>query len=194
MNNYLIILLFATGYLSSQNFSAGLILGVNTSQVSGDNLSGFNKLSFKAGGAVIKNINSLIGQLELIYIKKGSREIIVSDMYEEGYNLSINYIEIPCLLKYKIKDKIYVETGLGLGYVLGWTEKVNGYETLGLDVSLMEYNFYLGFNYEIQKNIHLNSRFSNSIAPIRPHSSGQTYRLNKGQYNTCISFCLYYYI
>ena len=38
------------------------------------------------------------------------------------------------------------------------------------------------------------AEFCISIFPIRKHSSGQTYQWNRGQYNTCLSFILYYYL
>ena len=49
----IVILFFLTFFMSdisSQNFKGGIITGLNTSQVSGDLLSGFNKLGWIAGG------------------------------------------------------------------------------------------------------------------------------------------------
>ena len=49
---------FLSSYCYGQNFKAGLIAGVSTSQVSGDQLGGFNKLGLKLGGSVNHFINS----------------------------------------------------------------------------------------------------------------------------------------
>ena len=38
----------------------------------------------------------------------------------------------------------------------------------------------------------LEGEISNSILPIRPHASGQVYKLNMGQYNTTLSLSLHY--
>ena len=48
----LFILIFFHLFTFGQNFNAGGIIGINTSQVSGDNLSGFNKVGIRTGGFV----------------------------------------------------------------------------------------------------------------------------------------------
>ena len=43
MNKFLLFFfLTSVSWVFSQNFDAGILAGINTSQVSGDNLSGFN--------------------------------------------------------------------------------------------------------------------------------------------------------
>ena len=49
-------------------------------------------------------------------------------------------------------------------------------------------------NYHLTDNMILNSRISNSILPIRPHASEAIYQLNRGQYNSVLSFTLHYII
>lgn len=194
MNRGLIFFFFTfTTFSFSQNFDAGLIVGINTSQVSGDNLSGFNKLGVKMGGFVNRKFNSFTAQLELQYINKGSREVTNDDTHQEQYKFQLNYIQIPCMIKTSIYKNIDVEVGASIAYLLNWTEKINGYESLGIDVNKLEYNTHIGVDYKINRTLSINTRLSNSITPIRPHASGKTYRWNKGQYNTCLSFVLCYY-
>ena len=75
MKRLIIICVFSLGlssYCYGQNFKAGLIAGISTSQISGDQLGGFNKLGIKLGGSVNHFINSASrGQLALYYIDKG---------------------------------------------------------------------------------------------------------------------------
>ena len=54
MNKIIILFLLLSGVCLSQDFRAGAIIGMNTSQVSGDNLAGFNKLGIRVGGFVNK--------------------------------------------------------------------------------------------------------------------------------------------
>ena len=55
-----------SSYCYGQNFKAGLIAGISTSQVSGDQLGGFNKLGINFGASVNHFINSASrGQLAL---------------------------------------------------------------------------------------------------------------------------------
>ena len=89
-------------------------IGLSTSQVSGDDLAGFNKAGLVFGGftnRILSNRNSL--QLEIVYIQKGSRNPDIINEESENYNkpyINLSYIEIPILLKLKsfgfFKDSI----------------------------------------------------------------------------------------
>jgi len=178
----------------SQNFNAGTILGINTSQVSGDNLSGFNQFGLRIGGFVNKKMKNFTGQIDLQYINKGSRSLIEQDTYQEGYKFQLNYIEIPISIQKDIQKKTEIELGVAISYLLGWSETYNAADDYGIEVKNIEYSLHFGIIYNISDYLYFNSRISNSILPIRPHTSGQTYQWNKGQYNTAISFGLLYYI
>ena len=86
-----------------QEFEGGVILGLSTSQVSGDDLAGFNKAGLVFGGftnRILSNRNSL--QLEIVYIQKGSRNPDMINEESENYNkpyINLSYIEVPMLLK-----------------------------------------------------------------------------------------------
>tara|TARA_Y100001968_G_C19428932_1_gene755926 strand:+ start:823 stop:1422 length:600 start_codon:yes stop_codon:yes gene_type:complete len=195
MNRYITCFLLLPLLSFSQQFNAGPIIGFNTSQVSGDNLSGFNKIGIRCGGFVNYNIQTFDIQIELQYTNKGSREKIKENMYEEGYRFKVNYIEMPLLIKKAIYNKTKIETGLQIGHLLNWQETCNSIDCSGLDVKKMEYSIIIGLTRMITSKIYLNSRLCNSIAPIRAHFSGQSNNVSsKGQYNTSISFSLYYYL
>ena len=187
------LLLFLPILAKSQNINAGSIIGINTSQVSGDNLSGFNKFGLRTGGFIHAEFNNFDIKIELEYINKGSRETIKEDMYNEGYKFQVNYIEMPLLINKIIYRNTSIEAGLIIGYLLKWSETYNNIDSSGLDVNKTEYSFLIGCTQKIANKLYLNSRFSSSIIPIRDHFSRQTIGLNKGQYNTSISFALHYY-
>jgi hypothetical protein len=193
--NKIFTFLFLTisSFCFSQNFNAGTIIGINTSQVSFDNLSGFNKIGMRIGAFVNKQFGEFDGQLELLYINKGSRQGINSETYSEGYRLHLNYIEIPLSVKKDLYKNIDFEIGGSISYLLNWLEKYDGIENYGFDMNKLEYSIHIGIEYPIQNNLYLNTRLSNSILPIRSHSSDQIYKWYHGQYNTSISFVLYYY-
>ena len=194
MSKILIFFLFIiSSFCFGQNFSSGIVLGINTSQVSFDNLSGFNKIGIRSGAFVNRNFNKFQGQIELLYINKGSREHINADTYSEGYKFQLNYIEIPISFKKRIYRNIDGELGLGIGYLLNWTEKYDGYDNYGIEMKKLEYSVHIGFEYEIRQNLYLNSRLSNSIIPVRSHASDNIHKWYHGQYNTSISFVLNYY-
>ena len=84
------------------------------------------------------------------------------------------------------------EIGFSLGKLLNWNESYNGIDENGIDVKRIEYSILIGIEYQLTEKIYANTRISNSISPIRPHASNQTYKWNKGQYNTSIAFSIYY--
>ena len=198
-NNKLVIIKIIICFLLitscySQNFNTGAIVGINTSQVSGDNLSGFNQFGLRIGGFINKKLKNFNGQIDLQYIQKGSRSLIDQDTFQEGYKFQLNYIEIPISIQQGIQKKTEIELGVAVSYLLGWSETYNTADDYGIDVKNIEYSLHFGIIYNISENLYFNSRISNSISPIRPHTSGQTYQWNKGQYNTSISFGLLYYL
>ena len=177
----------------SQNFNAGILSGINTSQVSGDRLSGFNKLGIRLGGFINRNFGNFNYQIELQYINKGSRESVKQTTYSEGYKFKVNYIEIPLLIKKSIYKKTAIETGMKIGYLLNWEETYDGGSYLNLEVNKIEYTILIGFIRKISDRLYLSSRLCNSINPIRAHFPGQTADVkSKGQYNTSVSFAIYY--
>ena len=83
----LIILFLSTISLFPQNFKGGVIGGVSTSQVSGDNLGGYNKASLFIGVFTelpITNISNV--KMEMNYIGKGSHN---PKMLENGFTDNI---------------------------------------------------------------------------------------------------------
>jgi len=179
---------------TSQNLEGGAIIGINTSQVSGDNLGGFNKFGLNMGGVIKRQFPLFNILIELRYINKGSKEVVESGDYSNGYIFKTSYIEMPFILEKLIYNNTSFQSGLSLSKLLNFSEEIGGYSINGLNLNKLEYSFHIGLNTKLKSKLYLNTRFSNSIIPIRPHSSGQTYKLNKGQYNTSISFSIQYMI
>ena len=184
-----------------QDFKGGIILGLSTSQVSGDNLAGFNKAGLILGGftsRTLSNINSL--QLEIVYIQKGSGNPNIVNQESINYGrpyINLSYIEIPMLLKFNHSNTLEYEMGLQ------WAQLINGYysDNVGEMNSEIEpfikndLSLALGINYFINQNISLNSRLTNSILPIgnEDYENKPIYNSNKkGKYNTTINFSIYY--
>jgi len=186
-----IMMLFISNNINAQEFKAGMKAGISTSQVSGDNLGGFHKAGLLIGGYVNRNINPLLSlQLEMIFIQKGSSNTNKNFPIAEIY---LDYIEVPLLLIYRQSENIFIESGIHTsalinGYyhdLYGRLENQNKFDNFDL-------GFIIGVNYKINNKLSLNTRASNSIIPFAEHASGQTYRFNKGKYNTGLSFILQY--
>ena len=199
------ILLFC-GFLSlsikAQNFGGGLILGFSTSQVGGDNLAGFNKAGLLIGAYGNKSISELLSfQMEMTFIQKGSNNPKMNDAEHSNYlkeDISCSYIEVPLLLQYHQSNKLKIEGGVQLAYLInGYYNDINGEIPTYSVNPFIEYDFglLLGIDYKYSENISLNTRLSNSILPIGAEDCDVVNSYNssrKGKYNSVLSFAIHY--
>ena len=202
MENKLAILLccgFLTISIQAQNFGGGVILGLSTSQVGGDDLGGFNKAGVLVGVFANKAISPLLSfQMEMTFIQKGSNNPKMND-YEhinaEVPDISISYIEVPLLLQYHQSNELKIEGGIQTAYLInGYYNDLSGKMPnptnpfINYDIGLL-----LGVDYLFSNKLSLNTRLSNSILPIgtedynHPNTSSR-----KGKYNSVLSFALHY--
>ena len=186
--------LFSGILITAQDFNGGVLGGLAASEVSGDRLSGPNKAGIYAGVFVNRYFSPRSSvQMELDFIQKGSRENPDSSNNYQSYLLRLNYIEMPVHYKYDFAERGTLEAGVSLGVLIHSYEEANGYEWVsGPDFKSTDFSFNFGVYYTLMENLRINIRYSNSILAIRPHSQGQTYRWNKGQYNEVLSFVLFY--
>jgi Outer membrane protein beta-barrel domain len=190
----IILFIFSFPAASAQSFSAGLIGGLSTSQVAGDGLSGFNKAGVIVGGFVNTPLSpSALVQMEIVFMQKGSKKPYTA---ESGtfYVMRLSYIEIPLLYKHVLTSKFMVEAGPSVG-VLVFSEEEDEY---GIEEGRPPFNTVdvsgcIGLNYSLSKNWTFNTRFSNSVIPIRPYESGFSFaNFDRGQYNTVLAFTFHY--
>lgn len=177
----------------SQNFIGKIYLGAAGSQVSGDELSGFNKGSALLGAGVTYPLKSTSAiSMQLSYLQKGSRKPSKLDQGDPTtYLMRLNYIEGTFSYDFSFTRKIYLRLGPSIGYLVSFKEE-NQDGLLGnrskfapLDISAMGA---IGFPFSNSWNFELG--YLQSILPIREHGSGETLYLNKGQYNSVITFTL----
>ena len=201
----ILTLLFFCGILTyntnAQSFGGGIIAGASTSQVAGDLLGGFNKIGILAGAYTNLKVKEILSfQFEISYITKGSRNPNIYESNHPNYEkieITLSYIEMPLTINLQQKENLGVEFGIIPAFNISAT--LNSADAKNISVPNPQYKKYdlgvcAGINYHITDNIILNTRISNSIIPIRPHEDGLTHRLNKGQYNTVLSFAIHYKI
>ena len=109
----LIIFIFTLAQnICAQNFNAGIISGISTTQVSGDNLAGFHKAGLILGGFVSRNINNQMElQIEMTFTQKGSVNQ-KKDKLPQIADINLNYLEFPILFKFVQSNNISIELGL----------------------------------------------------------------------------------
>ncbi len=185
-------LLAATSFSShAQQFVGGFRLGLNASQVRGDLLSGFDKAGLNGGLSLMLPWSDKDQfQLEFLFSQKGSRRNPTKDSYQK-YIMRLNYIEIPFSYYRLLGDKWGIHAGLSFAYLIKnsgieWDE--NGLIPSSTPFNKFEFAGHAGLFYRVSEKSQFTLRYSNSILPIRPYSSGQTYYMNLGQSNQVLTF------
>jgi hypothetical protein len=182
--------------LFSQNFTGGLIGGISTSQVSGDNLGGYHKAGLFLGVFTQLSISPISNlKMEMNFIQKGSNN---PKMMKNGISdISTSYLEVPISTHYYQNEITSFEIGGQIAFLLTSTDN-DIYGSVSSELinpfNKVDIGAFIGMNYHLSDKIILNSRMSNSIIPIRPHQSNITYYLNRGQYNSLLSFTIHYNI
>ena len=200
----LIGLLLLGSSVQSQSFGGGTIFGISTSQVGGDDISGFNKAGLLLGVFANRKLSDLTAfQMEITYIQKGSNNPKMNEIDHPNYlkaDISMSYIEIPFLIQYKQSDKINIEGGILLAWLInGYYNDLSGkIPSENLPFRENDIGLFVGIDYKYSKKISLNSRISNSIIPIGSEDNNNTVNVFnstlKGKYNSVISFALHYNI
>ena len=192
---------FLTFSIQAQDFGGGVILGLSTSQVGGDDLAGFHKAGLLVGVFANKSITELLSfQMEMTYIQKGSNNPNMNNPEhpnDSKQDISLSYIEVPLLLQYHQSDKLKIEGGVLTAYLVdGHYNDFNGKMPnepnpfISYDIGLL-----LGIDYKYSENISLNTRIGNSILPIGSEDYENQVPYNsskKGKYNSVLSFALHY--
>jgi len=185
---FVFILLAST--LSAQNFKAGAIGGISTSQVSGDQMGGFNKVGLKIGSFVNHPINSATrGELALYYIDKGSNDL------NSNFRIDLSYVETSWSVQKTSKGFIY-EGGLLFSILVdGKTYDIYGYEDVTKsDFYKFDVGAKLAAGIKLRPKLFMFWEITNSLpfTPIQDHPGGSTYGLNRGKYNSILSFSFRY--
>ncbi len=98
-----LFLLFALSVFSSflfaqQRFEGRLVVGLNASQIQGDDLAGYNKAGLRAGlgvSAVLGERTSL--GLDMLFSQRGSSSPITRSNNQPRRLVQLNYVELPVL-------------------------------------------------------------------------------------------------
>jgi len=179
------LILILSNSLSAQNFDAGLVAGFTMSQISGDGLAGFDKPGIRIGAYISypitrKNMNFEVG---MQYLQKGSRDPSNKSTISI-YSMDMHYLELPFTINYVFSNGLIIESGLGSGILVSYTEEIHGSEEIGTTPNTFALDFLCGLQYQFLNNLKINVRYGNSLIPIT----------KKGWYSSMVSFALMYQI
>jgi hypothetical protein len=192
------LIIFSTLSFSQNIFKAGILGGQTASQIHGDKFGGYDKIGFNLGGFVSADLsNNFSTGFDIYFINKGSRK---NPTRRGSYSWSIrlNYIEIPVFLRYSYK-KLTGEIGVSYGRLVNQKFLASGLEYTPADVRYFNRNEYgglFGAHYQLNPNLSLNVRYSQSIWKVRSftHTYPRYYIFawQAGSVNSAISLSLRY--
>lgn len=180
--------------LFAQKFEAGFVGGFSASQISGDGLAGFDKGGARLGAYISyplknKRINFEVG---MQYLQKGSKEPS-GERGISNYNMNLHYVEVPFTVNYSLKNGLLLETGVGAGILVNYTEENANGTLLGESPNTLALDFLCGIQYQVFEQLKINVRYGNSITPIRKESVENSLE-NKDWYSSLVTFALMYKI
>jgi len=190
----IVFLLITNNIACGQSFKAAVLAGINSSQVSGDELSGFNKVGLFIGGSAILPVSekSLV-EMELLFIQKGSKTPTPKNGAANNfYKMSLNYLEVPLIYTFRPVKYVSVHAGPTFGVLVGSKEEDNAGELTGqIPFQKTELGIDGGLSVYFSEHLSLTMRLSTSLLPIRK-TGANTPLFESGQYNSGLAFFLQY--
>lgn len=196
---------FPTAAGQERSFEAGVAGGLNTSQISGDDLRGFHQFGAAGGLFVARPVSDRIAlELQFLFSQKGSRKAPDPEKGDyTSYNLRVDYIDMPFLVKYRMEGfDLFAGALLGAKVGNAQEEDHNGpISNAGRpDFEAFDLGIHGGATYYLNSSFTLDLRFSNSVLPARKFTGGTVNNrgtgqyLNRGQYHTVVTFLVKYRI
>ena len=158
-------------------FGLHLVLGANASQISGDQLAGFDKVGLHGGLRGTAELAEKVGlSVDLLYSVRGSRPDIFDDTADPDINITLRYLDLPVYLTYadwydeeKGYHKAFVAGGLAYGRLIE-ASTFDHYNTGddNLDVLAKEFNqndfsWLFGFGFRLSHHFIVSARYTRSI-------------------------------
>ena len=197
--------------IKAQIVKGEAFLGLNMSQIDGDNAHGYHRYGLHGGlGAIVpvyqKDYFSFDIALEVAYNQRGSYQRQQYKEDENGftgeYDIRLNYLEVPLLFYFSDKNLASVGIGASYGRLIGLKEYEHGKPTNvnltynGPDkYNLNDFCFLADAKIRLYERLKLGIRFQYSMAKIRTRDfyliNGE-YEETRDQYNNCITARLIY--
>jgi hypothetical protein len=209
MNLYLkwlalcLLIIFFVEKSDAQIIKGEAILGMNLTQVDGDEVYGFHKIGANVGAGVLIPFGKRgrwDASFEALFSQDGSfQPPQYDDSLSYEYELHLNYAQIPILVMFTDKEFISIGAGFSWGRLVGVKEWEHGQlvESTTLNSETYhknDYCFLADIRIRIYKSLKFNLRYQYSLSKIRTREysdlSGLTW--TRDQFNNVISFRLIY--
>lgn len=191
----------------SQIIKGEAILGLNMTQVEGDEVHGFKKPGIQIGaGALVPFKKNWDVSMEVLFNQKGAKQrdqytdtLSTGEILTGQYKLRLNYVEIPVLVHYTDKDFITIGAGFSWARLVGVEEWEHGnkVETTTLTSGVYspnDFSYIIDLRIRIKGPLKFGIRYQNSMAKIRTREftdfAGNKW--TRDQFNKVLTFKLVY--
>jgi len=186
-----------TASYGQSSFNAGLLAGINASQVSGDNYGGFDKAGLLVGLFSNLDVSEKVNlQFELNYSQKGSRRNPRTDEGDtDFFLLRMHYIEIPLMVRTDYKRFKFEAGGYYSQLISYQLEDENGEFDIAPELNQFNNNdigLLAGVYFNFTESLLMNWRYSNSLVDFREFDSGGQFIFNTGMFHHYMSISLRY--
>ena len=211
--NILTSLMLCSAFAFSQEIKFGAKVGLNLSNLRGDYPAGIDehnsKIGFNIGGFAEYEINDKFTlQPELLFSTQGNtygyKDYYGGGSYYDGaeYNLKLNYLNLPIILKYKIIEKLSIDFGPQIGYLISAKTKIDVTEdsrdpsqnySVEIDMlndgtynvggttiqskasaNRLDFSLNLGASYDITEKIFIQGRYNLGLSTVDKNSTNGT--------------------
>jgi len=168
-------------------FRGGIVLGLNASQVDGDDFAGYHKLGINGGFmAQLPLTKKFFMSMEILYSQKGGKSRTYAGFPTE-YQVNLNYAEVPLLINFQEKSAVNFGLGLAYGRLVKTREFIDELEQEPFeDFNRDELSGIANGSYLISDHFQLNVRLAYSLLPIG-HSPISNFN-SRAMYNNVLSF------
>ena len=164
MKKFLLSLLILSGIFSTtqaQETSFGLKAGLNYAYISGSDSKEINPSFQYHAGAIVKiSFTEFFSiQPEFIFSVKGFED--------DNYEVDLNYVDVPILLKVKFADVFSIHAGPQLSYLISSeTKSSSSFDDFEEQINNFDLGVAAGFEYELASGFSLGARYSFSVESI----------------------------
>lgn len=162
-------LLATCSTLHAQRFQAGVVAGVNLSQIDGDRLAGFNQPGLAAGAKVATILSDRWQvSLELLYSQQGARRTNKDDPFSAYEKIRLNFVEVPVLINFK-EWKFHLSGGIAYNRLI--SSKI--IDASGVDVTDLQdfkenvFALVLGGIYYFREDMGMEVRWMRSLTDLQ---------------------------
>jgi len=205
---FFMLLLFGFNEIEvkAQIIKGEAILGMNLTQVDGDQVYGFKKVGLNVGAGVLipfqmvfPSVKNWDVSIEALFSQKGANQKAQynDSILNYAYRINLDYAEVPVLVMYTDKEFISAGAGFAWGRLVGVKEWEHGQLVESTTVnggpySKNDFSILVDARIRIYKQLKFNLRYQYSLVKIRTREFGNinTGFWERDQYNNLISFRL----